>query len=269
MRRRLIFISLLLVGGYASVVALFAVFQERLIFPGAFRSSSASLPDRAGVTYGTVPLPGEQGEVRIATAGSVDAPMFCVGFLGNNEHLGAGMAMAVEFARYGVRATFVEPPGYGESSGEPSVDSFHAAAVAVTRRVRQEARGRPVLAFGASLGTFPAVHCAARGLVDRVFLASPPASLIRVSNDRYPWLRASWFLRHRFDSESVAPLIAVPLLVIHGDRDRTVPFTHGQLLVDRWGGPARLLRAEDRGHNDLDLRIDGPFGNQVAEFLAR
>ena len=54
-----------------------------------------------------------------------------------------------------------------------------------------------------------------------------------------------------------------PTLIVHGDRDTTVPFTQGKSMSDalaKAGVPSRLLTVEDAGH--------GFFGNDAARVNA-
>ncbi|MEO0481854.1 MAG: alpha/beta hydrolase [Planctomycetota bacterium] len=262
---------ILLLGAYLAIVLLFVAFQERLIFSGAFRKDATILPDEELHEFriDTLRIGAGGSRFRVATAGPEDADKFCIGFVGNFERLGAAARWSLGVATYGLRATFVEYPGYGESEGRARKAAILAAAEEAARLVREQAGGRPVLAFGTSLGTFSAVHVTSLGLADQVLLAAPPASLKSVARDQYPWLPVGLFLRHRFDSESLAADIHVPALVIHGDKDRVVPTHHGRRLVEAWRGEAEFVEATGYGHNDLDLSREGPFGRRIAEFLGR
>jgi len=55
----------------------------------------------------------------------------------------------------------------------------------------------------------------------------------------------------------IAQLKNIPLLVIHGDRDNTVPLWNSQVLVDKLqaaGGMARLIVVPGKGHDNTIIR---------------
>ena len=67
------------------------------------------------------------------------------------------------------------------------------------------------------------------------------------------------------DLRRVAPRLRLPLLVLHDEADREVPFAHGEALAAAWPG-ARLLPLRGLGHRRL-LR-DPEVIRAVAEFVA-
>ena len=57
--------------------------------------------------------------------------------------------------------------------------------------------------------------------------------------------------RDPFDTISLTPKIRVPVLIIHGTSDWTVPFWMGQRVAHRLGRKATFVPVEGRGHGDL------------------
>ncbi len=43
----------------------------------------------------------------------------------------------------------------------------------------------------------------------------------------------------------------MPLLIVHGDLDRTVPFDFGQALYNKAAEPKQFIQIVGAGHNDL------------------
>jgi len=63
--------------------------------------------------------------------------------------------------------------------------------------------------------------------------------------------------RERSGMHYIAQLKNIPLLVIHGDRDNTVPLWNSQVLVDKLqaaGGMARLIVVPGKGHDNTIIR---------------
>lgn len=258
---------IILIAGYALVVALFWALQDRMIFVGADWGRGQPVPNVPGVRVERLELP-EGGTFRVAIAvprGAVKGTM--VYFVGNGEDLRSGVHWAALWSDFEQAVVAVEYPGYGESDGVPSKAMFFSAADVAARRARSLAPDVPLTAGGSSIGSFSAVHVAAAGLADRVLLRAPPASIERAGKERFPWLPVSWFLRHDFDNEALAPRVRCPVLIIHGDRDRIVPLSHGKRLRDAFAGTTELVIAEGHGHNDLPMDRHGPVGAVVAKFL--
>jgi fermentation-respiration switch protein FrsA (DUF1100 family) len=46
--------------------------------------------------------------------------------------------------------------------------------------------------------------------------------------------------------------IKAPLLVIHGEADSTIPYSHGKKLFDTFNGQKKMISVQGAGHNDLD-----------------
>ena len=266
--RGLVRISAIVGVGYVFAFGVLWLFQERLLFAGRRASRGDELPLVAGVRRETMTL-ADGTRIRVAIAEPVDAARgVMVFFGGNGEDLRSGQRWAKFWASdYALRTVYAEHPGYGESEGEPSVDSFALAAEAAVQLARGLAGSLPVFAGGNSLGGYCAMHVASRGLVDRVILRSSPSSIADVGGFHFPWMPVRLLLRHPFDSVALASAVRVPVLILHGDLDLTVPIAHGRLLAAALGSHAQFVEATGHDHNDVPLTRLGPFGATIVEFL--
>lgn len=73
----------------------------------------------------------------------------------------------------------------------------------------------------------------------------------------------------RFPNTRFIRKIETPLLIIHGEDDDIIPFSHGQKLFDL--SPSRdktLLPVVDTGHNDLFLRNQFNLPELILDLLA-
>ena len=57
-------------------------------------------------------------------------------------------------------------------------------------------------------------------------------------------------MRDRFDNERGGRELKIPVLIVHGDVDRIVPYSHGKALSEVVAG-AELVTVNGAGHNDL------------------
>ena len=169
----------------------------------------------------------------------------------------------------GVSWLLMDYRGYGASEGAPS----ERALVADAKTLYDHAVKLPgvdakrVYAFGRSLGSGVAVALAAERPLAGVILATPFDSLAAVAKRYYWYLPVDWMLKHRFDSNALAPNLKQPLLCLISERDEVIPPVHGERLFDAWGGPKRKVVLAESGHNSTDAHP--LFWSSIREFLAK
>src|SRR2546430_8602520 len=83
----------------------------------------------------------------------------------------------------------------------------------------------------------------------RMVLVSPFTSVADMARRMVPFFPASW-VRHRFDTQSKAAGIALPVLIIHGTEDEVVPFAMGEQLAHVFPR-AQFVPVAGGQHNDL------------------
>jgi fermentation-respiration switch protein FrsA (DUF1100 family) len=142
--------------------------------------------------------------------------------------------------------------GYGGSTGRPTeagliADGAAAYAFAAARYPPQR-----LVFWGESLGSGVAVALAADHAVGRVVLEAPFTSAVDVGAGAYWFLPVRLLMKDQFRSDERIGAVRAPLLILHGERDRVVPFALGQRLFALANEPKRLVRFRDGGHVDLD-----------------
>jgi len=68
------------------------------------------------------------------------------------------------------------------------------------------------------------------------------------------WLPVQLLLSQKFDAVDKIADVRMPVIVLHGERDRYVPVDLGRKLFDAAPGPKRLVVVEDGTHNN-SLRL--------------
>ncbi len=139
-------------------------------------------------------------------------------------------------------------PGYGASSGKPSEKKCNHSINAAYHYLTEERNinAKKLILIGQSVGSGPTCWLAARNEHAGVILISPFLSTFRTVT------RISLFFNDRFKNFAEIKKISSPLLVIHGDQDRVIPFTHGRKLYEL--SPSRdkhFAHIKGAGHNDL------------------
>ncbi len=149
---------------------------------------------------------------------------------------------------------FMNYRGYGGSQGRPSERALLEDAVVVLDRILTDQAIDPahVVLMGRSLGSGVAVHVAAHRRVGGVILVTPFDSLVNVAKAHYPIFPVGLMLKHRFESASLAPDIAVPALFLTASHDQVVPPRLAKKLADAWGGPTTAVEVGGTDHNSIE-----------------
>ncbi len=251
--RRMITIVAVAGLAYALTVAGLYVIQRSMLY---FPNRSAPDPARYGLAGEITPVdyPTEDGLVLSAwyrPAARADRPTI-VYFHGNAGHLGDRGPVVRYLWEAGYGVLLAGYRGYGGNPGSPSeaglaVDSRAAIAWLAEQGVAPAC----VVLYGESLGSGVAVRLASETRVAAVMLESPFSSVAEVGQAQYPIFPVKLLLRDRFDSLSRIAGIGAPLLVMHGDADRTVPIRFGRRLFDAAVEPKQAWWVPGAGHVDL------------------
>ena len=143
-------------------------------------------------------------------------------------------------------------PGYGGSGGEPTEASMmEAARLAYDHLVEAGIDPGSIVIWGESIGTGVATQLAAVVDAKALVLEAPMSSATDVAAQHYPFMLARFLMKDRFESVNYIDKIDMPLLVMHGDRDRIIPLELGEKLVDSAVEPKTLVVLEGAGHNNL------------------
>jgi fermentation-respiration switch protein FrsA (DUF1100 family) len=159
---------------------------------------------------------------------------------------------------------------YGRSQGRVSEQGTYLDARAALQTLQQRADIDPqsVVLFGRSLGSAVAVELARHATCRALILESPFTSVPDMAARVLPLVPIGRLLRTRYDSLGKIAQIAVPLLILHGDRDDVVPFEHGQRLFAAAAEPKTFYTIPGAGHNDTYLVGGEAYWQAWEDFLA-
>jgi len=263
-----------MIEGLLAIVAVYLVvvvgmysFQRKLLF----------IPNR------TVPHPetSDVPEMSIARYPTVDKLMLnswfrsppvsggpvLVYFHGNAGHIGDRGSKVRPFLDAGFGVLLASYRGYGGNPGRPSEKGLltdgEAALAFLDRQGVDRSR---VILYGESLGGGVAVALASRTRIGAVVLEAPFTSVVDVGAAAYPWAPVRLAMRDRFDSLSRIPDVSAPIVMVHGELDRTVPIGLGRRLLAAAPEPKRAHFFPYAGHTDLHDHGAVPA---IMAFLAR
>ncbi len=272
----LVRISVGLAIGYALLVVLAWLFQERLAFP----APRAPVPDPKGLGISN----GERIEVvmedgtRLAGwylspravedgEGPWPSPAL-LWFYGNGENIASLAPILRAFQPPGAALLVVDYPGYGGSEGHATEAGLYAAADAAydALAARTEVdRGR-IYVYGRSLGSAVAVHTAAHHPVAGLILESPFTSAADMTRRHYA-LVPRFILRLSLDNLAAITQVRCPILLFHGTADRLVPSAMGMRVAAAAPGPVEVVLIQKAGHNDTYDAGGDQYRDKVWSFV--
>jgi uncharacterized protein len=249
---------------YGGALAAMYAFQSRLMYPG----SEPTEPPHA------VGLRGVE-EVRVETHDGlsllawwqppqIGRPVVLY-FHGNAGPLACRTVKFARFAEAGYGLLMMAYRGYSGNTGKPSQALIVKDAHAATSWLARIAPNAPMVYFGESLGSSVALHLAPRVRPRAIVLEGAFDSAANMAQARYPMFPAARLIKDRWDSLAMAPAVSVPVLMLHGGMDKTVPIAHAQRLFRELPEPKHFVRLDDAGHIDL---FDHGGARYVLEWLA-
>ncbi|MGB0328735.1 MAG: alpha/beta hydrolase [Akkermansiaceae bacterium] len=193
---------------------------------------------------------------------------------GNAGSMGYHLPFVTWMVKAGYQVLMYDYRGYGKSGGDIKRKGLieDTRAAINYAKSRKDVDGKKIISYGHSLGgakslaglgerMIPGV----RGVISfagfasyedmaRKFAGQTGADL--VTDDHSP----------RDLVEKISP---VPLLIVHGDKDRTVPLEQGELLFKKAKEPKTIFRIPDGGHTRALWMNDGQYRERVLAWMEK
>jgi len=253
----LVEILVIIVGAYAFLVVFALVSADCVIF----RARRPGYRDGARISKITA----DDGTAITALHLRAEQPVGAVLFLhGNAEDLGDLLPRLEAMQARGYSVLAIDYRGYGTTPGRANEANVVADSAAALRHLCAAEGIAPadVIIYGRSMGGGPGVVLASRQRVGALVLDGAFTSAFRVVT-RVPILP-----RDRFPNVARLPAVRCPVLVIHGTRDQTVPWSHGRRLFQVAPPGSTHLWVDGAGHNDLIEVAGETYWNALAGLAA-
>lgn len=204
---------------YAGLLALAFWVAPKLIFP----FPGASYRDEPGTLKIAI---GKGQSVTAVYLENSNAERLLLFHHGNAEDLGHLGERLEAYRQHGFAVLAYDYPGYGTSDGIPTAKSLVRAAEAVLAHAHGTLgwSHQAIISYGRSLGGGPALALAANHSLAGAVLEATFTSTYRVVTR---WRLLPWDV---FDNLAQIRRARCPVLIVHGNRDQTVPFAHGRQL---------------------------------------
>ncbi len=169
--------------------------------------------------------------------------------------------------RLQVNILMVDYREYGKSEGEASEEGTYLDAEAAFDYIAAFKNRGKVFVYGQSLGCAVAIELTLRRHANGLILEAPFLSVREMAKVHYGWLPVGGLITTEYNNAGKIGTVHVPLLILHGDQDETVPYTHGQRLFALANDKKQFYTIKGAGHNDIDLTGGEPYFKAFADFL--
>jgi alpha-beta hydrolase superfamily lysophospholipase len=183
---------------------------------------------------------------------------------GAGDNRGASVGVAEHFVPLGFDVVAYDSRAHGESGGDACTYGFYEKRD--LGRVLDHLTRGPFVIMGASMGGSVALQAAVEDRrIAGVISVAAFAELRTAAIERAPFFAsqgniedafhlAETTARFRVDDvnpAALAPRIAVPVLLVHGDSDKETPYSHALRIFAGLEGPKRLITVPGGGHRGL------------------
>lgn len=170
--------------------------------------------------------------------------------------------------------------GFGGSEGSATLSGVAEAATIAYDALAKEAKGKPIYAFGTSMGTTAALHLAAERELAGLLLVNPPP-LRRLVLEEHGWWNlyllafpTALGIPRTLDSEENARRTHAPAVFVTAEDDGIVPLGYQGRVVAAYAGPKEVILIPRSGHNDqpppeVSAKISAALAWMMSEGQAR
>src|SRR5204863_6440078 len=214
-----------------------------------------------GAVQKTIPFQNGQLEVWIAQSRLARAKgnpeVYVLRFYGNADRAERWPAAEAEmWSDRAVEVWGMNYPGFGGSTGPARLSTIGPAALAAFDELKHHADNRPIVPFGASIGTTAALHVAAHRQVAGLILHNPPP-MREMALRQFGWWNL-WLLAgpialqmpRDLDSIQNAKTTRAPAIFLLAEKDEIVAPRFHRLVVDAYSGEKRVVELRGAHHND-------------------
>ena len=158
--------------------------------------------------------------------------------------------------------------GFSGNKGEPTETGLYEdARSTLDWIVKQNVNKNKIILYGESLGTGVSTEVAQNKKFAGIILESPFTSMVDAGKFYYFYLPVSLLLKDRYETIRKLKNIRIPMLVMHGKRDKIVPFHMGKKVFEEANDPKYSYFPKEDDHmmdyNENLLKALNNFFNSI------
>lgn len=235
---------------YAGLCAVFYFFQPLFFFR----------PERLAKTFAyQYPFPFTEVNFDMEDGGVINALHFKVPnskgvvfyIKGNSRSIKGWGKFARDFVGKGFDFFILDYRGFGKSRGKRSEEILYSDLQQVYKWLAEEYGEDRIVLYGRSLGSGLAARIASWNHPRLLILDSPYYSFLYHTSRYGFFLPLKWLLRYQIRTDRFIKKVACPVHLIHGNRDRLIPYKQSLMLQSLAPDKIILHTIPGGGHNNL------------------
>ena len=173
-------------------------------------------------------------------------------FHGNSRSIKGWAKYAKDFISHDYDVLMIDYRGFGKSTGKRTEENFYKDAQVVYNKMRSRGYAEnKIVIYGRSLGSGFACKLASANKPKMLILDAPYYSFSHLMNRFLPFLPLSFILRFSIRTDEWIKYVKAPIYIIHGTKDRLIPFRSSVKLAKLAPQNTRLVPIYGGGHNNL------------------
>ena len=182
-------------------------------------------------------------------AGTLDNRIYKLNFLGNLD----------------INFLIIAWRGYSGSSGKPTeLGLYQDAKSAVNWLNLKGIAEKNIILYGESLGTSVAIEIGQNKNFAGIILEAPFTSMVDTGKKYYPFFPVKLLLKDKYESKNKIKNIKFPILVMHGKKDKIIPFYMGEAIYNLANKPKFKYFPDNDDHM---MDFDENLVNEISSFL--
>jgi uncharacterized protein len=139
--------------------------------------------------------------------------------------------------------------GFSGNQGKPSERGLYEDGKSAINWLNNKGiKNEDLILYGESLGTGVVVHLAQNDKFAGVVLESPFTSMISAAKNVYPYFPIRILLKDKYENDKKIKNIKSPILIMHGKKDKIVPFWMGKKIYELANEPKYSYFSESDNH---------------------
>ena len=155
--------------------------------------------------------------------------------------------------------------GYSGNPGNPSEIGLYKDALGGIEWLNKKGISNDrIILYGESLGTAITTEVAQNENFAGIILEAPFTSMVDMGQKIYPIFPVKFLLKDKYESKNKIKNIKSPILVLHGRKDKIVPFYMGEKIFEMANSPKfkyftdlddHMMNFDEKLVNEIDLFI--------------
>ena len=155
--------------------------------------------------------------------------------------------------------------GYSGNPGNPSETGLYKEALGGIEWLNKKGISNDrIILYGESLGTAITTEVAQNENFAGIILEAPFTSMVDMGQKIYPIFPVKFLLKDKYESKNKIKNIKSPILVLHGRKDKIVPFYMGEKIFEMANSPKfkyftdlddHMMNFDEKLVNEIDLFI--------------